>query len=454
MLRHFQVLLIVLLTLGFTAPVLHSQEISHARIVRISYLEGTVQLNSDNASMNSPIRQGDMLRTGTDGLAEVQFEDGSIIRMASETQITFAQLARLSSGEAITRADLDEGEAEFLIPASSAGQFAVNARSKNLQFKTAGRYRVLSTASNPLEVAVWKGEVIVRDRESGKEITVKKNETLTVNPADPGQYDLEPTLVADDLDEWSDMRDQTLSAAASTSYSNQGTYSSALYPAYYEPYYLGGGGCYGFGWFPGNCWNSPIFYPWFFPPIIVVQPVPVVPRRPPHPRPPTVIAGVPGPVAPQVGSRLHFPPSVSESGPVPVKPGARSLRFDQGTQRVFNDENFRRTSARVGNPAANEPVKAGEPAHAVEPLVAPGRHSPAGSASVSHGTPVQPTVATATPSANAPAHTASHSSAPSAPARTYSPPASSGSHASSGSAPSHSSPPSSSSSHSGGGGKH
>src|SRR5260370_5883518 len=130
--------------------------------------------------MNSPIREGTRLVTGSDGVAEVQFEDSAAIRMASDREITFSQLARLTSGEAITRVDLDEGEAEFLIPASSAGQFAVNARSKNVMFAQPGRFRILSTTANPLEIAVWKGEAAVRDRESGLAIRVEQNETFTL----------------------------------------------------------------------------------------------------------------------------------------------------------------------------------------------------------------------------------------------------------------------------------
>ena len=125
MLRYLKVLLMSFVALALTAPLSHGQDTatgSHVRIVRISYVEGTVQLDGERASMNSPIREGSRLVTGSDGVVEVQFEDSAAIRLASDTEITFSQLARLTSGEAITRVDLDAGEGEFLIPASSAGQ--------------------------------------------------------------------------------------------------------------------------------------------------------------------------------------------------------------------------------------------------------------------------------------------------------------------------------------------
>jgi hypothetical protein len=108
--------------------------------------------------------------------------------------------------------DLDEGEAEFLIPASSGGSFAVNVKGKNILFKKPGRFRILSTNSTPLEIAVWKGEAGVRDLESGLEVSVADRETFTLNPADLGEYDLEKSVLADDLDRWSEQRDEELRA--------------------------------------------------------------------------------------------------------------------------------------------------------------------------------------------------------------------------------------------------
>jgi FecR protein len=183
---------------------------SHARIVRISYVQGTVQFNGQPAVMNSPVTEEGRLVTGSDGLVEVEFEDASKIRLASETEITFAQLARLSTGEPLTRVDIDQGEAEFLIPASSAGGFAVNVKGKNILFKQPGRFRILSTNSTPLEIAVWKGEAEVHDLESGQQVSVKDREAFALNPADLSEYELERSFLADDLDRWSEQRDEQL----------------------------------------------------------------------------------------------------------------------------------------------------------------------------------------------------------------------------------------------------
>jgi FecR protein len=362
---------VLALVLGAIIPArgLAQEAGSHARIVRISYVQGTVQFNGQAAIMNSPVVEESKLVTGTDGLAEVQFEDSSAIRLASETEITFAQLARLSTGEAMTRVDLDEGEAEFLIPASSAGRFAVNVRGKNILFKQAGRFRILSTNSSPLEIAVWKGEAGVRDLESGQEVSVKDRETFTLNPDDLGQYDLESSVLADDLDRWSEQRDEDLRTnyvannapmTVYNQYQSAGGYGlSGLYVPPYVYDFNAFGGCpyYGYAqpfWFgsPGYCWNSGFgFNPWFFSPPVVFIVTPVHPRRPVPIRPPTV-------------------PTVARGGPgnVSAKPGFRSFRTQSEGQRLFNDETFRRST-----PEGNSQGKVNEATHT--PVIAPGQRS-------------------------------------------------------------------------------
>ena len=343
---------------------------SHARIVRISYLQGTVQYNGAPAVMNSPVTEDGRLVTGTDGLAEVEFEDQSAIRLASETQISFAQLARLSTGEARTRVDLEDGEAEFLIPASSAGRFAVNARGKNILFKHPGRFRILNTDATPLEIAVWKGEAGVRDIESGREVTLKAHETFALNPEDLAQYKLEDTVLADDLDRWSEQRDQDLRS----NYVASNTYNNTLYDQYYQTGGYGNGyfapypysfydynafGCpYGFGqpfWFgsPGYCWNSGFFFnPFFFsPPVVVVVRPPIFPRRPIPVRRPTL------------------PPVANGGKGNPVaRPGFRNFR-EQGEGQPGSPDrpDVARTGVEAGSPDRAYVAQAGAERTGIKP---------------------------------------------------------------------------------------
>jgi hypothetical protein len=249
--------LLVFLLSMLLVPFAHAddQADSHARIVRLSYVEGQVQIahprgfGYENATMNMPLAEGDQVRTTSDGWAEVQFEDGSTIRLAPETQITFATLARFSSGGTISEVNLDDGEAEFALRAHDDSHFRVNVAQRAIELRHTGRFRLTSDHSDPLDLTVWKGEVAVVNSESGQEVSVKKNETFVLDPADVSRYDLEKEAQADDLDKFSDQRDDYLSSYASSHNSSLLPYQYGLADLnYYGQYYDIPG--YGYCWQP------------------------------------------------------------------------------------------------------------------------------------------------------------------------------------------------------------
>jgi len=191
---------------------------SHVRIVRISYVDGEVRIDHgsgyESATMNVPVTEHNWLQTRSDGWAELQFEDGSMMRLAPDTTITLTELSRTSSGSTITTVDLDQGEASFKIARRDRGEFQVTVRNKTIILDQAASFRVTSVNSDPLEVVVWKGAVTVHDSESGGDVEVRKNETFALNPTDVAQYALDKGAEADSLDEWGRQRDQYLSTYA------------------------------------------------------------------------------------------------------------------------------------------------------------------------------------------------------------------------------------------------
>jgi FecR protein len=258
---------------------------SHARIVRLSYAEGTVELATDrgtgNATINVPITEGNRLSTNSNGWAEVQLEDGSTVRIAPSTQLTFTELGRAASGSTLTTVDLDQGEAEFKVSRQNDDKFAVTARNKTVLVKHSGHFRVTSLVRSPLEIVVFKGEVSVGDSNSGQQVAVKKGETFALDALDLSHYALNKQTEKDELDRWSEQRDESLSAYASRGGGNYGQspYQYGLNDlSYYGSYYSIPGYGYlwqpygaGFGWDPfmngywsdspfGYCWVSA--YPW------------------------------------------------------------------------------------------------------------------------------------------------------------------------------------------------
>ena len=262
MLRDKGFFLFLLLVLALLlVPFMHGDDEpgSHVRIVRLSYVEGRVQLSHqqssgfENATMNMPLVQGDQVRTGQDGWVEIQLENSSIIRLAPESQITLTVLTRFPSGATATEVNLDEGEGEFAASATDEdGPFRVNVRQRTISLKRTSRFRVTTINSDPLEVAVWKGEVSLSNPEDAQEVSIRKGEIFTIDPQDPGHYDLENNAQADDLDKWSGERDQYLSTYASNNNNNsintQSPYQYGVSDLSYYGQYSNVVGC-------GYCWQ-------------------------------------------------------------------------------------------------------------------------------------------------------------------------------------------------------
>jgi hypothetical protein len=376
MLPRHRLLLVAVVILALCALAPSSYADSQARIVRLSYVEGDVQLahqgsGFENATLNVPIVEGDQLRAGSSGWAEVQFEDGSTIRVSPGTALIFSELRLLSSGGTATSVDVDQGEAEFNVSHHDSGEFKVTARNKTIVLKHSSRFRVATLNSNPLEVSVWKGEVGLQDPGSGKEIAVKKNETFALDLLDPNRYDLEKGVESDGLDQWSNQRDQYLST-----YAKQGNYASSPYqygvsdlnyygqyfdvPGYgtmWQPYGVNAGwdpfangywnftpggyvwvSAYPWGWMPyrfgywqfvngyGWLWRPPLagaWHTWNFCPPVINAPVGFRPPVPPAVRvagngsgskPGTVTGGSGGSTP---GTRFLGPPE-SGGGPLPL----------------------------------------------------------------------------------------------------------------------------------------
>src|ERR1700704_1485173 len=85
---------------------------SQARIVRLSDVQGSVQIDKnsgmgfENAFLNLPITQGTQLKTHDNGRAEIEFEDGSTLRMTPNTTVEFSKLGLSDAGQRISAINL------------------------------------------------------------------------------------------------------------------------------------------------------------------------------------------------------------------------------------------------------------------------------------------------------------------------------------------------------------
>ncbi|PYV88195.1 MAG: hypothetical protein DMG90_15610 [Acidobacteria bacterium] len=72
---------------------------SQVRIVRLSQVEGAARIDRNTGSgferafLNIPITQGTKIQTQADGRVEVEFEDGTTLRLAPQSLVEFPELA-------------------------------------------------------------------------------------------------------------------------------------------------------------------------------------------------------------------------------------------------------------------------------------------------------------------------------------------------------------------------
>lgn len=199
---------------------------SHARIVRLSYVDGDVQLDKGDgqgfstAYLNSPILNHSKLWVRS-GQAEVEFEDGSSVRLTPDTILNFEDLSLGSNGDRNSTVELQEGTAYFDIQRRDPDRFQVDFGPDRIQLAMPAHFRI-DVDKKQYEVAVFKGEVSVTNFD-GSEVAVKKDETIRLDSDDPDRYYLAKGIDAETYDGWDSERtkshDDVVVAAAKSGYS-------------------------------------------------------------------------------------------------------------------------------------------------------------------------------------------------------------------------------------------
>jgi hypothetical protein len=263
---------------------------SQARVVRLSEVQGDVQVDRnagqglEKAFLNLPISQGVKLQTGKDGRAEVEFEDGSTLRVTPETVITFPQLSLRDSGAKVSTVHLQEGSAYVNFAGSKDDEFTLTFAHEKLALAHSAHLR-LEMGDADATLAVFNGEVQIQG-DAGT-VAVSKNHTAQFDLTDDDHYELAKSVEPDPFDQWDKEQNQYHQQYASNSYSSYSPYaygtndlnyygSFSNVPGYgnvWQPYFAGAGwdpfmnGAwaftpgFGYGWVSGYPWGwTPYHY--------------------------------------------------------------------------------------------------------------------------------------------------------------------------------------------------
>src|SRR5579862_5306606 len=236
-----------------------SADSSHARIIRLSLVQGDVRFarathgdpladskaDWEAAQANLPIAQGYVLATDN-GRAAVEFENGATAFLNENTVLEFYDLS-LEDGAHTTRLILRQGSASFYGNPAGGDYFSVTGGDFTVEATTRTTFRV-NNFDDGSNVDVQTGRVAVLHKKDSTPLG--KGQSLTMKAGDETSVDIGGLPINDDFDKWVSGRiDQLVSATnASLQYTNSSTYV----PGFADLYMYGSwSSCgFGYGWRP------------------------------------------------------------------------------------------------------------------------------------------------------------------------------------------------------------
>ncbi len=261
-------------------------------VARLSRLAGSATVQAEDgttapidAALNMPLPAGERLSTGDNGEAEVEFADGSVLRMTPRSD---AGVERIDPESHATSLQLGSGLFYLELRSSDRSVFAVSAAELQIAPEQNASFR-LRVQDGQVEAAVLAGSISVT-RANAYTVVVQAGESLRTDPKNGRRYLLLDTVKQDTWDSWNEQQAQAVQdeAAARTpvrdGYSGDQAYGWAdldangtwynvpgegeiwqptLADASFDPYgsgawVYGPGGYawasgYGWGWLPYRC---------------------------------------------------------------------------------------------------------------------------------------------------------------------------------------------------------
>jgi FecR protein len=260
-----------------------SAGVSKIRIVRLSEVKGAVQLDRnidrgfEPAMANMPIVEKARLRT-EQGVAEVEFEDNSSLRLAPDSEVEFPQLERLATGATVSTIHVLKGTVYASMVKSKAGNgFNLLFGSQKLEVPPATRVR-LQANGDQAKLAVLDGEMRIEGPSGVMDVPKKK--TVTFELQGQNQPQVAKDMTEEPLDSWDKQAADYHARSASYAALSSSPYSYGVNDMTYYGSFADAGGCGmmwrpyfasaawdpfangAWAWYPGAgySWVSP--YPW------------------------------------------------------------------------------------------------------------------------------------------------------------------------------------------------
>jgi hypothetical protein len=252
----------VFLAIGLTSPLLadtgsaqlpaSSAKLSHVRAVRLSFTQGPVTMRRPGseawsaAAVNTPLQEGFVVATAKGSFAEIQFENGSTVRLGENSSVDFNELALTPEGGHINHLTLDRGYATCNFIPGKHDEYLVKVSGVTLTPRGKAEFRT-DLSPERTRVEVFDGRIEASD--SQKTEKLGKNHALAFDANGGGAFQVTDKIHKDEWDKWAEARDEQASLAYSDSAvtRNNPLYGFDDLVTYGEWGYFHG---FGYGWSP------------------------------------------------------------------------------------------------------------------------------------------------------------------------------------------------------------
>jgi hypothetical protein len=208
------------MVLGFVARPCFAESGKVFRTARLTFLSGDVRVEqsgsstSSKAVVNLPLVEGAVLSTGNDGQAEVEFEDGSLLRLTPHSGAGLVKLTVDSSGEYRTRVSILGGLAYAEMRGGTKFHYIVDAGGDQIEPIENATVRV-NFDQPPAVISILEGSAHLTSGAS--DISVTAGQTVTAgDAADGGMLSLREVLAPDSWDQWNLERDAAAAGQVSS----------------------------------------------------------------------------------------------------------------------------------------------------------------------------------------------------------------------------------------------
>lgn len=221
--KDFSAGLVLLLLLSVWILDARADDAPARRAARLSFLQGDVTVDhldntaGDPAQINMPLAEGVRLTTGEDGQAEVEFEDGSIVRLTPNSSLGLSALSVDPAENFHTQLTVLHGLIYAELRASSKYLYIIDAGGALISPVANATVRI-NLDQPPATISVFDGAVQVEHpttpEADGYRKDVRAGESLTGDASDSSQYSVSQNVEQDSWDEWNRARDQAAADAA------------------------------------------------------------------------------------------------------------------------------------------------------------------------------------------------------------------------------------------------